>query len=47
MGQLHCNSKRKKNKHLDYRERLRIEVLYKEGKNASLQIKSQWKNMGY
>jgi IS30 family transposase len=34
MGQLHCNSKRKKNKHLDYRERLRIEVLYKEGKNA-------------
>jgi len=33
MGHLHCNSKRKKNKHLDYRERLKIEVLHKEGKD--------------
>lgn len=34
MGHLHCNSKRKKNKHLDYKERLRIEVLHKEGKDT-------------
>lgn len=31
MGHLHCSSKERKNKHLLYRERLRIETMLKEG----------------